>query len=243
MSFSRFALSPPVRLAALYSGGKDSTYAVHVAQQRGWEVSHLVSILPADPGSMLYHVPNLHVVPLLAEAMGIPLVQERAGEGEDAELGALRRALASTDADGVVVGAIASDYQHSRVNAVAHELGLRVFAPLWRLDQSMLLRDYLDAGIEAIFTSVSAEGLGPEWLGRRLDAAAADEILELHARVGLSPCGEGGEFETLVTFAPMFRQRLDIVSAEPVWEGPSGTLVVREARLIPAGPAGPPRPS
>jgi len=61
--------------------------------------------------------------------------------------------------------------------------------------------------------------------------------------VGLSPCGEGGEFETLVTFAPMFRQRLDIVSAEPVWEGPSGTLVVREARLIPAGPAGPPRPS
>ena len=63
-----------MRLAALFSGGKDSTYAIHLAQQRGWEVSRLVSILPQDPASMLYHVPNLHLVPLLAEAMGIPLI-------------------------------------------------------------------------------------------------------------------------------------------------------------------------
>ncbi len=232
-----------MRVAALYSGGKDSTYAVYAVLQRGWEVSHLVSILPEDAASMLYHVPNLHVVPLLAEAMGIPLVQERAGGGEDAELEALRRALASIEVEGVVVGAIASDYQHSRVNAVAHDLGLRVFAPLWRLDQAQLLREYLDAGIEAVFASVSAEGLGPEWLGRKLDGAAADELLELHERVGLNPCGEGGEFETLVLHAPMFRQRLEIVRAEPVWEGPAGTLIVREARLVPAEAAGPPRPS
>src|SRR3972149_3782226 len=58
--------------------------------QRGWDVTHLVSILPADPASMLYHVPNLHLTPLLAEAMGIPLVQERSDPGEDAELGARR---------------------------------------------------------------------------------------------------------------------------------------------------------
>ena len=222
-----------MRVAALFSGGKDSTYAAYVAVQRGWEVSRLVSILPQDPDSMLYHVPNLHVVPLQAEAMGIPLVQERAGEGEGAELDALRRALSSVDVDGVVVGAIASDYQHSRVNAVGHDLGLRVFAPLWRRDQAGLLREYLDAGIEAIVTRVSAEGLGPEWLGRRLDGRAVEELLELHERVGLSPCGEGGEFETLVLHGPMFRQRLEVVSGQASWEGSSGTFVVREARLAP----------
>ena len=150
-----------MHVAALYSGGKDSTYAVHVAQQRGWDVARLVSILPEDPASMLYHVPDLHVVPLLAEAMGIPLITERAGAGEAAELEALGRALSRADADGVVVGAIASDYQHSRVNGIAHELGLRAFAPLWRLDQRRLLMEYLDAGIEAVFTAVSAEGLPP----------------------------------------------------------------------------------
>ncbi len=222
-----------MRVAALYSGGKDSTYAVHVAQQRGWEVTHLVSILPQDPASMLYHVPNLHLVPLLAESIGVPLVQEPAGVGEDAELDALRRALSSIRVDGVVVGAIASDYQHSRVNIVGHDLGLRVFAPLWRLEQRRLLMEYLDAGIEAMFTSVSAEGLGKEWLGRRLDRAAAGVLLELQRRVGLNPCGEGGEFETLVTFAPMFSQRLEIVKAESRWDGSSGTLEIREARLVP----------
>jgi diphthine-ammonia ligase len=222
-----------VRVAALFSGGKDSTYAAWVAEQRGWEVSPLVSILPRDPDSMLYHTPDLHVVPLQAEAMGIPLVQERAGEGEAAELEALRRALSSLRVDGVGVGAIASDYQHSRVNAVGHELGLRVFAPLWRRDQAGLLRDYLDAGIEAVFTRVSAEGLGAEWLGRRLDGRAVEELLRLHEKVGLSPCGEGGEFETLVVHGPMFRKRLEIVRAETKREGDSATLVIREARLVP----------
>jgi len=223
-----------VRVAALYSGGKDSTYAVHVAQQRGWDVARLVSILPEDPASMLYHVPDLHVVPLLAEAMGFPLITERAGAGEAAELEALGRALSRADADGVVVGAIASDYQHSRVNAVAHELGLRVFAPLWRVDQGRLLRDYLEAGIEAVFTAVSAEGLGKEWLGRKLDSAAAEELLALSRRFGVSPCGEGGEFETLVTYAPFFERRLEVVRAEPRWDGAAGVFEITEARLVPA---------
>ena len=223
-----------MRVAALYSGGKDSTYAVHVAQQRGWDVTHLISILPEDPASMLYHVPDLHVVPLLAQAMGIPLLQERAGAGEAAELDALKRGLSKTEVDAVLVGAIASDYQHSRVNAIAHDLGMRVFAPLWRLDQERLLQDYLDAGIEAIFTSVSAEGLGREWLGRKLDPEAVNELLDLHRRVGLSPCGEGGEFETLVTFAPMFSRRLEILRAETRWDGSSGTLEIRDVRLASA---------
>jgi len=225
-----------VRVAALYSGGKDSTYALHVAQERGWDVGSLVTILPEDPVSMMYHVPNLHVVPVLADAMGIPVVLERAGPGEEAELEALRRALSRTNADGVVVGAIASDYQHSRVNGVAHELDLRVFAPLWRRDQAQLLREYIEAGIEAVFTAVSAEGLGPEWLGRALDSAAIDDLLALSKRVGLSPCGEGGEFETLVTYAPSFSRRLEIVRARPRWDGASGVLEIREARLGPAGP-------
>ncbi len=223
-----------MRVAALFSGGKDSTYAAWVAMQQGWEVGSLVSILPQDPDSMLYHVPNLHVVPLLADAMGIPLVWERAGPGEKAELDALRRALSALRVDGVVVGAIASDYQHSRVSEVGHELGLRVFAPLWRKDQAGLLRDYLAAGLEAVFTRVSAEGLGPGWLGRKLDREAVDELLALRERVGLSPCGEGGEYETLVVRGPMLRKRLEIVRAETVREGGAATLLIREARLVPA---------
>lgn len=222
---------PTVRVAALFSGGKDSTYAVYVAQQRGWTVSHLLAIHPEDPESMLYHVPNLHATPLQAEALGIPLLEERAGTGEEAELEALRRILRRSGAGAVLVGAIASDYQHRRVNRVSHELGVRVFAPLWRRNPEHLLADYLAAGMDIRFSAVSAEGLDASWLGRPLDATAAQDLLRLRDRVGVHPCGEGGEFETLVLHAPPFRRRLEVEAAEPVWEGRSGYWRITKARL------------
>ena len=221
-----------VQLAALYSGGKDSTYAISVALQRAWDVTTLVSIVPADPDSMLYHVPNLHVVPLLAEAMGLPLVRARAEPGEAAELGALRSALEGLHVDGVLVGAIESDYQVSRVNRVAHELDLRAFAPLWRHDPRVLAGEYLRAGLRIVFSSVSAEGLDASWLGRAWDEAAVQDLLRLHAARGVHPCGEGGEFETLVLDAPFFRKRVRVDSASRVWTGSSGVWRVEAASLV-----------
>jgi len=59
-----------VRVAALLSGGKDSCYAVHVTEQWGWDVSHVVTVQPAGEDSMMFHWPNIHVTPLVARAMG-----------------------------------------------------------------------------------------------------------------------------------------------------------------------------
>lgn len=226
-----------MRLAALFSGGKDSTYAAYVAIQRGWELTHLISILPEDRDSMLFHVPNLHLTELLSEAMGRPLVTERAKASEDAELDALRRGLRKVDVDGVVVGAIASDYQHDRVNRIADELGLRVFAPLWRRDPRQLIRDYLVAGFEIVFSSVSAEGLDASWLGRRWDERTVEDLERLAETRGVHPCGEGGEFETLVLDAPFFHERLEILRAEVEWTGTAGVWWVLEAKLVPKSPS------
>ncbi|TLZ51253.1 MAG: diphthine--ammonia ligase [Methanobacteriota archaeon] len=206
-----------MKVAALFSGGKDSTYAIYAAQQRGWDVTHLITIRPEDAASMLYHVPNVHVTPLLAEALGIPLITQEAGRGEEAELDALRAALRRVRVDGVIVGTIASDYQHRRVNRVGHELGLRVFAPLWRRNPEHLL--------------VSAEGLDASWLGRALDASAVTDLLGLRDRVGVHPCGEGGEYETIVLHAPNFQKRLEVVKAVREWEGSAGRWRIEEATL------------
>lgn len=226
-----------MRVAALFSGGKDSTYAAYVAIQRGWELTHLVSILPQDRDSMLFHVPNVHLTALLADASGRPLITETAATGEAGELDALRRAFRRLDVDGVVVGAIASDYQNERVNRVAEELGLRVFAPLWRRDPRIVVRDYIDSGFEIVFSSVSAEGLDAHWLGRRWDDRTVEELLRLAATCGIHPCGEGGEFETLVLDAPFFSRRLEILRAEAVWSGRAGVWHVREAKLVPKSAA------
>src|SRR3989440_9814032 len=234
-----------VRVAALFSGGKDSTYAAYAAVQRGWELTHFLSILPEDRESMLFHVPNLHMTALLAEAMQRPLISEEAHKGEEGELDALRRIFRRVDVDGVVVGAIASDYQHERVNRIAAETGLRVFAPLWRHDPRRLIRDYLACGLDIVFSSVSAEGLDASWLGRRWDASTIEDLLRLERTRGAHPWGEGGEFETLVLDGPRFHQRVDILRAEPEWSGTAGVWRVLDAHLvsksgsITSGPAGP----
>jgi len=218
--------------AALFSGGKDSTYALYVAQQRGWEVRKLVTVIPSEPDAMLYHTPNIELAPILSDCLGIPLVSKQAGRGEEQELEALRAVLKGLAVDGLVVGTIASDYQKSRVDGVCHELGLRCYAPLWRQNQASLLGDYIAAGFRIIITGVAAEGLDVTWLGREIDETARGELLDLNKKHGLSPCGEGGEYESLVVDGPNFRKRLAIEQSERDWKGNSGTLKVIKATAV-----------
>jgi len=114
-----------VNLAALFSGGKDSTYAIYIAQQRAWNVKHLVSIMPEEH-SLMFHYPNIELTKLLSEALGIPRVAKASKEGEEAELQVLKSELEKLkDIDGVITGAVASDYQWSRINGVCQQLGLK----------------------------------------------------------------------------------------------------------------------
>src|SRR2546428_5460255 len=153
--------------------------------------------------------------------------------GEDGELAALQRIFRRVDADGVIVGAIASDYQHARVNRIADEVGLRVFAPLWRRDPRRLVYEYLEAGFDIAFSSVSADGLDASWLGRRWDDRVIRDLLRLQETLGVHPCGEGGEVETLVLDAPPFEQTLEIVRAAPDWRGTAGGGGGRAGRRAP----------
>ena len=216
----------------MFSGGKDSTYALYTAQQMGWEVSNLLTLVPRDPASHMYHVPNIHLAPILADCLGIPLIQREADSGETSELEALKSLLATVEIDGVVTGAIESEYQKARIDGVCHELGLRTFSPLWRRRQIDLLDDYLTAGFRILIVGVAAEGLDSTWLGRELNQEAKEQLLGLHRKYGLSPCGEGGEYESLVIDGPNFRRRLQVIESKTEWTGTSGQLNITKAEAV-----------
>lgn len=220
-----------MKVAALFSGGKDSTYAIHLAQQRGWDVSVLVSMFPDADDSYMFHVPNIHLTPLLAEAMGIAFLKQSTSGEKERELEDLKEALASLDVDGVLTGAIASDYQASRVDRICFELGLRSFNPLWRWDQRQVLDDLVGAGFKVMVVGVYADGLDKDWLGRVLDDDAIAELDNIARKKGINISGEGGEFETLVVDGPNFLKRLEILDSKIIWHGQSGEMVVTEARL------------
>jgi diphthine-ammonia ligase len=221
-----------MKVAVLFSGGKDSTYVIYLAQQHHWEVRFLVSLFPESEDSYMFHVPNIHLTPMLAEALGISFVRKDTKGEKEKELQDLRDVLAVLDVEGVVTGAIASNYQRSRIESICSELDLNCHNPLWGTDQKGVLEEMIDSGFHIIIVGVYAEGLGHEWLGRVLNADALAELEPIADKYGINVSGEGGEFETLVLDGPNFQKKLDIINSSLTWEGMSGTLHVTEARLV-----------
>ena len=227
-----------MKVAALVSGGKDSVLALHVAQSYGWDVTHLVTVRPKAQDSYMFHVPNTDLAPLIAEAVGAPLVVVETRGEKESEVADLEAALSALPLDGFVSGALASEYQRTRLEGVGHRLGLRSFTPLWHKPPMEILKTVGGHGWDVRFAAVAAEGLGEAWLGRRLDLAAAAELERLSRRYGLHPAGEGGEYETLVLDAPCYQKRIEVVRAEKDWRRDGGTWRVEEARLAPKAQAG-----
>jgi ABC transporter with metal-binding/Fe-S-binding domain ATP-binding protein len=224
-----------MKIAALFSGGKDSTFALWYAQMQGWDVETLVTVFPDAEDSWMFHYPALRWTKLQAQAIGIPQtiiatkgVKEK--ELEDLSTG-LAKLLRQSGIEAIVSGAVASEYQKTRLDNICEALGLRSFAPLWHKNQEQLVREQIECGFEIIVTACHALGLGANWLGRRLGRFELAELVKLNRNFGLSIAFEGGEAETFVTAAPLFRGRLVIVRSRPRWREESGYLDLEEVRL------------
>ncbi len=213
----------PERAAALYSGGKDSSYALRRAQQEA-DLTRVVTV-HASTGSYMYHVPASDVAALAAEEMDARHVAVEV-EGDD-EIAPLEDTLAGLDVDAVYTGAVESEYQRSRVDDVADRLEVEHHAPLWHCAPGEKLEE-IARNYEVLVTAVAADGLDHSWLGRTLDEVAVKEMLELRDSHGVHPLGEGGEFETLAVAGPHLDFRIE-VEYEVEWDGVRGELQVEDA--------------
>ena len=220
-----------MRLASLFSGGKDSVFSMYAAVQSGHEVPYIVSISPINESSWIFHVPNIDKVPVMAEAMNRKHILGTTDGTEEGDMIGLKEVLSGLDIDGVVLGSVWSDYQIDRVNRVCGDLGLKVFAPMWRKNQNMMIREIVESGIKTKIIGYYAEGFGPEWLGRTIDYETIEDLEELSKKYGISVIGEGGEYETIVIDSPMHRYPLDIQGFNEVIGRNSGTLNV--TKLVP----------
>lgn len=219
------------RYGALTSGGKDSSYALYLALKGGFNVKKLITVNPRREDSYMYHSYNLHLLELYSKACEIPLIMEESSGIREEELKDLKRAILRADVDGVITGAIASEYQASRMERICQELKIEMLAPLWHMDGEQLLRE-MARTMEIIVVHVAAEGLDQSWLGRRIDEAAINDLMKLRAKYRFHVAGEGGEYETFVTSAPFFKKRINIIESERKWYGNRGTLEIKKAELV-----------
>jgi ABC transporter with metal-binding/Fe-S-binding domain ATP-binding protein len=223
-----------MKLGVLCSGGKDSWCACHLAMKKE-EVACLISVRSRNEESYMFHTPNIHLVPLQAEAAGLPLVTVETEGIEETELGDLSRAISLAveqyGIEGVVTGALLSVYQATRVQRICRDLGLWCFNPLWYTDPEVYMEQLVSTGFRAIITGVFAAPFSPGWLGRAIDRDAIADLQKYVQSHRITLTGEGGEYETLVLDAPFFSQRIVILESEKEYANFRGIMRVRRAVL------------
>lgn len=223
-----------MNVAVLFSGAKDSTFAIYKAMNRGMNIKYLVTILPEKDDSYMFHYPNVKWTRLQAEAMGIELITRKTEGEKEKELEDLKDVLSSIkpEIQGVVSGALESRYQKARIDDICRKLGLKSISPHWQRSMRDYLQDIIVSGFEVIITSVSAEGFDDSWLGRKLDHSTVKDLERLSRKYGIHKGFEGGEAETFVLDGPIFNKRIEILKARKEWDGVRGMYVIEEARIV-----------
>lgn len=224
-----------MKLGILFSGGKDSTLALHKAAEKE-QISCLITLRSSNPESYMFHTPNIDITKLQADALGLPLITKLTEGKKEEELAdlehAIKQAAEQFHIEGIVTGAVESAYQAERVQRICNKLDLWCFNPLWRRNQKELLEELVKEHFQTIISEVFAYPLDQTWLGKQVDKDMISKLVVLQQEIGLSPSGEGGEIETTVLDAPLFKKKIEIlnysVSARDNW----GVFKIEQARLI-----------
>lgn len=205
-----------MKVAALCSGGKDSIYAIYKAQEKH-NVEVLIAMKSINPDSYMFHKPNIDLVKLQSEALEIPLILKETKGEKEKELEDLKEAIKKAKEEygieGIVSGAIASNYQKERIDKICKELNLQSIVPLWHINPKEYMKELLST-FKVIITKVACDGLGKKFLGKKINL---EEIEKLSEKYRFHIAFEGGEAETFVLDCPIFNKKIVIKNSEIFW--------------------------
>ena len=225
-----------MNLGSLFSGGKDSLYAVYMAQKQGHQVKCLLTIFPKSDESHLLHHPNLQWTKLQSQSMNIPQLTISSDSDEaDDELDALKTLVQNAKEqfhiEGLVHGGIKSQFQKEKFETICSKLGLIAVAPLWNIPPEKYMNDLIDSNFVFIMTTVSSDGLDDTWLGKPISKSDIDVLRDLSHKFGFNLNFEGGEAETFVLNCPLFSNLIKINQAKKIWDGYRGRFEIVDAEL------------
>lgn len=225
-----------MKVAALFSGGKDSTYAIFQSKKKGYQIECLITIIPYSEESMLLHFPNIRLTKLQSESMKIPnLTIESTSNEIEKESKSLEKVLSDAKTkygiEGVIHGGILSEFQKKIFSNTCLKLELKIISPLWKKDQKTYMNDLIDSKFHFIIVSVTSSGLDDYWLGREITKNDLLKLERLSIKHGFNLNFEGGEAETLVIDCPLFSYPIKIEKSSKIWDGYRGRFEIVEANL------------
>ncbi len=202
-----------MRAISSWSGGKDSCLACYKAMQQGHDIKYLLNFISRESKRCCFHGIESRLIELQAESIGIPLIQKEVTADMKEYEKEFKEAVSSIkDVDAIVFGDIYLDEHREWVERVCGSLRLACIEPLWGCPTSDLIEEFIGLGFKAIVVSCQADKFDRDFIGRHVDKLFLAEL----KRRGICPCGENGEFHTLVIDGPIFKNKIELIESETI---------------------------
>jgi uncharacterized protein (TIGR00290 family) len=200
-------------IVSSWSGGKDSCLALHHAIQNGAEPKALLSMLDESGMRSRSHGLPLNLLQQQAAAMGIPLVTHATSWAEYETV--FIKALSTLKESGIrggVFGDIDIEEHRKWEEMVCNQAGIEAYLPLWQKSRFELLNKLFKLDYHAIIVVTRDDKLGKDFIGEQL----TPDLVSAFERIGIDPCGENGEYHTVVVAGPLFNHKVELKFNGPI---------------------------
>jgi len=226
-----------MKVAVLYSGGKDSTFAVDYCLSRGWDIQYLLSVKPTRTDCYLFHYATVEHTPVQAKELGLNHKIITCSVADPKEEAALvkKAVLEMPKVDAVVLGG--TGLQETQLRSVQEALrseNIEVFAAHAGQDHDQVMLQMLERGFKYMITQIASDGLTEKDLGLVLTKDNIQDFFARSKKYGFHVGGEGGYFDTYCIEAPIFKNKIEIVKSHVQMESECvGHLIVDEIKTTP----------
>ncbi|MFH1074531.1 MAG: diphthine--ammonia ligase [Candidatus Firestonebacteria bacterium] len=198
-----------------WSGGKDSCLALYKAVKEGYEVKALLNFASRDMKRCCFHGISDEIIKLQGELIGIPVIKCPVTDDMKNYEKEFKESVKSVKGiDSMIFGDIFLQEHLDWIVRVCKDIGISPVEPLWGLDVNKIAEEFVDLGFKTIIISAQAGKLGKEFVGRVFDKILIEDL----KKAGVCPCGENGEFHTLVIDGPIFKRPINIKKTETIFK-------------------------
>ena len=219
-----------MKVAAAWSGGKDSCFACYKAMQEGYDVVQLLIMMGSKSESNFHMISN-ELLDAQSQAIGIPIIKKISAPNDYEQnfTNALLQ-MKANGVEGLVTGDVYDVAMHEAgwLDRICKKVGLSPVRPLWHRNTGQIIKEFINAGFKATVVRVKNEILGVEWLGRQVNNQFLSDL-----PTNVDPCGENGEFHTFVTDGPLFKNSIDIIGTETTTLNGYGRLEIKRFEVKP----------
>ncbi|SEM20941.1 MJ0570-related uncharacterized domain-containing protein [Chryseobacterium taichungense] len=200
-----------------WSSGKDSAFALYkIVKEDQFEITSLLTSINKEFQRISMHGVHISLLEKQAESLGFPLIKMELPQEPTMEeyQDMMSKTMNETKSQGIthsVFGDIFLEDLRKYREDQLESVGIKGIFPLWKINTTDLIHDFLDLGFKTIVTCVNEIYLDKSFAGRIIDENFIKDLPE-----NVDPCGENGEFHTFTFDGPIFKKPIDFEIGEIV---------------------------